>query len=79
MGAMIVNADATPPHGDFYVTVRDGARTGYLLGPYDDMRDALADVPRAQALAGKADRWSHFYTFGVSRLAIGTPCKPVFS
>lgn len=75
----ICNADAIPPHGDYYVTVRDGGRTGFLLGPYDDIRDATTNVTRAQALAVETDPFAYFYAFGVARLPIGTPCKPVFS
>jgi hypothetical protein len=75
----ICNTDAIPPHGDYYVTVRDGARTGFLLGPYSDARDANKSVSLARSLAIKADPFAHFYAFGVSRLPIGTPCKTVFA
>lgn len=76
---MIVNRDAEPPAGDFYVTVRDAGRTGFLLGPYDDIRDALADVKRGRDLACEHDKWAWFYAYGVSRLPIGTEVAPVFA
>lgn len=76
---MTVNADAEPPSGDFYVTVRDAGRTGFLLGPYADIRDALAEVPRGRELAiENADCRAVFYAYGTSRLPIGTAIKTVF-
>lgn len=74
----LANADAIPPHGDFYVTVRDAGRTGYLLGPYEDLREALANVERGAALARSADPWAAFYTYGTARATIGAPITPVF-
>jgi hypothetical protein len=73
-----VNRDAEPPAGDFYVTVRDAGRTGFLLGPYDDIRTALANVKRGSALAEKATPRAVFYAYGVSRLPMGTAVKAVF-
>ena len=75
---MIVNRDALPPEGDFYVTVRDAGRTGFLLGPYDDIRKALANVARGRELAERATWRAAFYAFGVSRLPAGTTVKTVF-
>lgn len=72
-----VNQDATV-EGDFYVTVRDAGRTGFLLGPYDDYRDALANVKRGSKLAEDADCRAVFYAYGTSRLPAGTKCKTVF-
>lgn len=39
----------------FYVTVRNGPRTGYLLGPYELYQSALDNVERARELAKAAD------------------------
>src|SRR5258708_11830242 len=73
-----VNHDAEPPAGVFYVTVRDAGRTGYLLGPYGDVRDALANVEPGRRLAEGADDRAVFYAYGVSRLPTGTAVSPVF-
>jgi hypothetical protein len=73
-----VNRDAEPPAGDFYVTVRDAGRTGFLLGPYGDIRDALANVDRGRKLANQANSWAAFYSYGVARAPIGTEIRPVF-
>lgn len=77
----VVNMDAEPPHGDFYVTVRDEAhnRTGYLLGPYADLRDALANVNRGRSLAFKRTMDAPWYLYGTARVPIGTYIKPVFA
>lgn len=75
---MTVNRDAEPPHGDYYVTVRDTGRTGFLLGPYDDVRDALANVGRGRDLACASNSRAWFYTYGTARLPLGTECRPVF-
>lgn len=74
----IVNRDAEPPAGDFYVTVRDAGRTGFLLGPYSDIRAALSNVKRGSDLAQAANSRSVFYAYGVSRLPMGTQVRPVF-
>jgi hypothetical protein len=75
---LTVNADAAPPDGDFYVTVRDAGRTGFLLGPYADVREALANVDRGRDLACAANLRGWFYAYGTSRLPRGTECRTVF-
>lgn len=63
----------------YYVTVRDGGRTGFLLGPYATHQDARANVDRGRAYAlGDCDGpdgrriayngRAHFYAYGTSRL-----------
>ncbi len=42
------------PSARFYVTVRSGARVGWLLGPYVSHMTALAAIPRARRLAHDA-------------------------
>jgi hypothetical protein len=59
--------------GRYYVTVRDGDRHGYLLGPYDSHLEALENVDRGNRLAGEADGRAHWYAFGTGRLADDTP------
>lgn len=78
MSAPTVNMDAIPPHGDFYVTVKDAGRTGFLLGPYDDIRDALANVRHGSQLAESVNWRAAFYAYGVARAPIGTEIRPVF-
>ncbi len=54
--------------GRYYVTVVDGPRTGWLLGPYDTHVEALAQVDRGNDLACKADPRAHWYAFGTARI-----------
>jgi hypothetical protein len=69
--------DARPGH--YYVTVQDGARTGYLLGPYASHADALREVDRGNSLAYNADPRAHWYSFGTGRLRDGVaPVASVF-
>jgi hypothetical protein len=74
----MTNQDAVPPHGDFYVTAKDAGRTGFLLGPYEDARDALANVDRGRDLACGVDDRAVFYAFGTARAPIGTEIRTVF-
>lgn len=73
----LVNQDAAIPPGDFYVTCRDGRKTGFLLGPYDYMT-ARENLQRGLELATDADWRAWFFEFGISRLPVGTVCKTVF-
>lgn len=50
----------------FYVTVKDGKRYGFLLGPYGTHREALANVARGRDLANGADPRAAFYAFGTA-------------
>lgn len=52
----------------FYASVRDGVRTGFLLGPYDDHEEALGAVDKARTLAARVDDRAHFYAFGTARV-----------
>lgn len=54
--------------GGFYVTMKRGARTAWLLGPYATHEEALGKVPAAKVLAGLADPGAHFDAFGTSRV-----------
>lgn len=62
----------------YYVSVRSGKRTGLLLGPYATHEEALNNVKRGEALANKADAWSHFYAFGTVKINATNPPKSVF-
>lgn len=57
--------------GGFYVTVRDGGRTGWLLGPYDFHGEALARVEDGRRLAKAANDRAFWYAYGTSRIATG--------
>lgn len=52
----------------YYVTMKSGNRTAWLLGPYSDHSDALNRVGAAKDLTAKLDQWSHFYSFGTARI-----------
>lgn len=73
------NADCPATGGRFFVTVRDGKRTGFLLGPYDTHAEALSHVRRGSDLADVADPRAAFYAFGTSRVLDGVDLpKAVF-
>jgi hypothetical protein len=64
--------------GYYYVTIRDGDRTGYLAGPFEnDHATALATVEPAR-------QWAHqlrpdqaaFSGFGTARLPLDTAAPP---
>ena len=52
----------------FYCTVRDGTKTGFLLGPFSSLEQGETSVPLARRLALAVDPWAAFYTFGVASL-----------
>lgn len=52
----------------FYVTVVDGRRVGFLLGPYTTHQQAIDNVARGRDLANDADPRAAFYAFGTSSL-----------
>jgi hypothetical protein len=55
--------------GNYYVTIHDGARFGFLAGPFrDDHRAAIDLVARCQELAIQLDPWAHFHAFGTARI-----------
>jgi hypothetical protein len=63
---------------EFYVTIKRGDRTGWLLGPYATHDLALASVDRGRELAVKADTWASFDAFGTASVPTGTARKTVF-
>ena len=62
----------------FYVTVRNGDQTGFLLGPYETHEEALANVQRGRELANTTDQWAHFYAYGTASLPTSMTPKTVF-
>jgi len=61
----IEDADTRP--GPYFVTVIDGARTGFLAGPFRTHAEALAMVPAAKRIAMALDPRAVFYAFGTVR------------
>jgi hypothetical protein len=80
-GRTIVEPDGSGVGRDFYVTVIDGPRTGYLLGPYKTHGEALANVRRGELLTLRHDTKALFggYGYGTCSAPHGTLIKPVFA
>lgn len=73
----LVIPDARP--GWYYVTCRRGTRVGWLLGPYPNHSDAIANVDRARRLAVEVDSFASFYDIGTARVEpVGVPPRSVF-
>lgn len=70
----LVLPDARP--GNYYVVVRDGKRTGWLLGPYDEHADAIENVSRGRKLAEGANHRAWSYAFGTARVQPGLDINP---
>lgn len=62
----------------YYVTVRDGGRTGFLLGPYLSRAEALANVERGKNLAATANGYAWFYAYGTASYPARRPVRVVF-
>lgn len=60
----------------FYVTVIDGTRSGRMLGPYDTLAEAEANVTRARVKAEEVDAFAHFYAFGTAKVTSERPLPP---
>ena len=55
--------------GNYYVTIHDGSRFGFLAGPFKDDHQAAIDlVARCQELAIRLDPWAHFSAFATARI-----------
>ena len=65
----------------FYVSVRDGPRYGFLLGPYTTHGEALANVERGKQLALDSDNASRswFYAYGTCKITANKLPKAVFN
>jgi hypothetical protein len=59
----------------YYVSVRDGARYGLLLGPFELHEDALSHVDDVREAAERGDPWAHFYAFGTCKSETTEPGK----
>lgn len=56
------------PDRRFYVSVIDGPRYGFLIGPFKLHRTALSIVDEVSRLTQQRYPWSHFYQFGTCSL-----------
>lgn len=57
--------------GSYYVSIRDGARVGLLLGPYYSHDEALAMVDCARAIADRCNpAQAAFAGFGTLRMPV---------
>jgi hypothetical protein len=63
-------AGETPGPEGFYVTMKRGSRTAYLLGPFGSKPAAEAQVSTGRRLATEADAFHAFDAFGVTRVAM---------
>ena len=59
----------TGPEG-FYVTVKDGPRTGILLGPYGSKSEAEGNVDLGRKLARQVNDRAIWYAYGVTRVVM---------
>ena len=66
------------PTKEFYVTVNNNGRFGWLLGPFDDHQEALDKVHHARTLAERADPRAAWYAFGTASTPKGTNMPTVF-
>lgn len=57
----------------YYVTVRDGGRTGFLVGPLRTHRQALDRVDDARLLAREANDRAIWYEYGTSKVTGESP------
>jgi hypothetical protein len=58
----------------FYVTMRDGSRTSWLLGPFNSEPEARELLPAARKQAIDLDPYNHFHAFGTASIEIPSGC-----
>lgn len=63
---------------EFFVTVIDGPRYGFLLGPYATHEEALDQVDRGRKLANDSNDRAWFYGYGTASAVAGTVKQTVF-
>lgn len=68
----------SPVAEGFYVTVRNRAQTGFLLGPYSTHDEALDNVDRAREYLRehRTDMWFHDYGTAKATAKPGRELKP---
>jgi len=71
-----IQPDPTPEEETdrlFYCTVIDGDRHGFLLGPYETLAGAEANVKRARILAHSIDPNTVWYGIGAAGILRSNP------
>ncbi len=63
---------------EYFVSVRDAGKVGFLLGPYATHAEALRNVERGKELGEKANSWAVFYAFGTCSAPMGHVKNTVF-
>ncbi len=53
-------------HKYYYVTVINGNKKGFLLGPYNTHEEALQNVDKGIKLAEQSDSWACHYAYGAA-------------
>lgn len=59
----------------FYVTVKDGSRTGFLVGPLATHEEALALVEPVREIAESRNDRARWYAFGTARVEGPSPVR----
>jgi hypothetical protein len=64
---------------DYFVTIRYGKQTGFLLGPYKTHIEAIYNVQRGKRLAlHSSDCRAHFSAYGTASLPAGILNTSIF-
>lgn len=57
----------------YYVTLKDGQRTAWILGPFKEHANALASVREAKDCAERFDPRAFWYAHGTSSIESANP------
>lgn len=63
-----MSQEPDPRPGNYYVSVIDGKRSAFLLGPFPTHQQALDMVEPVRAKGNELDPRAAFYAFGTVRL-----------
>ncbi len=74
----MATVEAQASEREYFVSVINNGRKGFLLGPYATHEEALGQVERGKELAMKADPWAHFYAYGTCSAPVGLVPRTVF-
>jgi hypothetical protein len=74
----VLEMDGSSVGKDFYVTVIDGPRAGFLLGPFKTHKEALDNVERGRRLANKVNDRACWYGYGTASAPHGAEIPTVF-
>lgn len=62
----------------YYVTIKRADKVRFLLGPFDTLDEAEAQVDHGSALARGYDQWCDFDAFGTCKIEANTLPSGVF-